>query len=315
MSEEFFSIRRDQNGLRPVYNLGNELGDCPQNCAFCGVGKSPQVTSEENIENFERIYADFRKIIQGPYHPVVYNQGNCTNPKEFSWKTLNHILKRFHGDPNVVYLSINSRESYATVTVLERLAVLRLSYPVHFVFGIESFSPRTYELLGKNTVAEMERFNAKLRSVNSRYASAQPLRGYTFGLDVNLVFLPELYLKPGESKTGNEATIQSSWVGEFRCLLATIDPIVPTEINLHPYYSVAAIPYEDADLSLFMQTLPELQRVLEVQVSNSCARPPHIFVGVEGTGYESSNYRRMLGRWGPTITEFNHTGKITWMEP
>ena len=306
-SNTLFNIRIDRNGLRPVYNLGNELGNCPFQCAFCGVGNSPQVTEEENIKNFDILYGEFSNRLQGRYHPVIYNQGNCTNPREFSWKTLRHILNRFRDDPDVAYVSINSRECYVSTQLLENLVSLELTYPVHFILGIESFSPRTLELLGKDTGNELQRLNEKLKPFNLQPVSEQGTKAYTFGLDVNLVFLPELYLGQGECRDGNESAIKSGWINEIQYLLNAIDPLVPVEINLHPYYRVKELPYESADLDIFMNALPEINRIVEAADFN---HSPHIFLGVEGSGYDSHAYQQTLARWTPVIDEFNRTGCI-----
>ena len=305
-----FNIRTDRNGWRPVYNLGNELGNCPFQCVFCGVRNSPQVTEEENIKKFDELYDEFSNCVKGRHHPVIYNQGNCTNPREFSWKTLCHILNRFRNDPDVAYVSINSRECFVSPRLLENLVSLKLSYPVHFILGVESFSTRAPELLGKDAGNELRRLNEKLKPFNERSVLEQVASTYTFGLDVNLVFLPELYLESGDCRDGNESKIKSGWINDFQCLLNAIDPLVPAEINLHPYYKVKELPYENADLDIFMSVLPEMNLML---TATNYAHHPHIFLGVEGSGYDSSAYQQTLARWTPTIDEFNTTGYVKYV--
>jgi hypothetical protein len=132
-------------------------------------------------------------------------------------------------------------------------------------------------------------------------------RPYTFGLDVNLVFLPELYLESGECRTGNESKIKSGWINEIQFLLKAIDPLTPVEINLHPYYKVKELPYENADLDIFMSVLPEINRMI---ATINYTHSPHIFLGVEGSGYDDPAYQKTLARWTPVIEEFNKTGRI-----
>ena len=112
---EFFTVRRDHNGLRLVYNLGNELGPCPNNCTFCNVGHSIRVSSEANIQEFDRFHQQFLEVIDGPYHPLIYNQGNVTNEAEFSKQTLDHVLGVLSGDPRIRFVSMNSRERMASL--------------------------------------------------------------------------------------------------------------------------------------------------------------------------------------------------------
>ncbi len=308
-----FTLRRDHLGLRPVYNLGNELGDCPYRCAFCGVGRSERVSPAWNVREFDRQHHEFLSVIDGPYHPVVYNQGNVTNPEEFSRATLDHILRTFVPDERVNRVSLNSREKDAPPDLLESLAGRALPFPVHFIFGVETFSPRSAKILGKDTRGELERFNAKLRQFNrSRDADRKPA-AYIFGLDLNLVFLPELYLEDSESRDGNDAKSLAGFQNEVSQLLRLIDPGVPVDINLHPYYEVATLPWASADLDIFMSVVPSLQEMVDRYNAEGTTRSTHIFIGVEGTGYEEEHEREQLARWKDLIEDYNRSGRCSWV--
>ena len=310
MSIESFSLRRDRNGLRPVYNLGNEGGACPNGCKFCNVGRSPKVSAENNLREFDKQHESFLRLIDGPYHPLIYNQGNVTNKREFSRVTLEHVLNAFQGDSRVVFLSLNSRQRYVTSKFLEFIFRSNLSYPIHFILGVESFSPRANDLFGKNTSGELERFIEIIRPVNQQ-SHRHPGVDYKLGLDVNIVFLPEMYLSNGMKRADNKTIISDGIRWELRQLLKRIDPFVPVEINLHPFYRVKNLPYEDMGLELLIEEIPALQAMVAEHNKTNSGRDTHLFVGVEGNGYEHSFYKKQLIEWKRAIKNFNFTGVLS----
>ncbi len=278
--EVVFPLRVDRNGYRPVYKLGNEGGNCSFGCKFCGVGKAPRVTSAQNIALFDLLHARYLPEIAGPYHPAIFNRGNVTDPKAFSPATLNHILGVFEKDARVQYVSLNSREVTATAEVLDALAVRRLPFPVHFIFGQESFNASALRVLGKNNQGEMERFVEKLKRYNQQHESGDGGKRYLFGLDVNLVFLPEVYLEAGESRNGCESKIAQGLADDLRKLLGHTDPLVPVQVNIHPYYEVESLPYKRADLFMLLRILPTLRQIVEEHNRKLGVWQTHLFVGV-----------------------------------
>ncbi|MCE5228568.1 hypothetical protein LLG95_03100 [bacterium] len=310
-SEFVFPVRVDQNGFRPVYKLGNEGGYCSFGCEFCGVGKSRRVTSAENISLFDELHAKYSVDIAGPYHPAIFNRGNVTDPKAFSPATLDHILGVFEKDKRVTYLSLNSREATATAEVLDRLAERRLPFPIHFIFGQESFSETAPQILGKNNRGELHRFIEKLEPYNSATGLKHEKR-YVFGLDVNLIYLPELYLKADEPRIGNESMIATGLANELRTLLAHCSPLVPVEVNIHPYYEVEALTHKKADLFLLMRILPQLRQIVEEHNARSGMPRTHVFIGVVFLDFYQSNLNTIQSKklvWLQTaINDFNRTG-------
>jgi hypothetical protein len=306
-----FTIRTDRNGSRLVFVLGNLLRNCPYNCRFCSVRSILQTSARDARRRFDELWTGYRQPVDGPFHPVIYNGGNVTNPREFSRDLLRHVLETFRGERNIRYLSLNSRETDASPEVLDELASLDLPYPLHFIFGIESFSRRTAHLLGKDTRGELHRFVAKLKPRNlSRRKLTPAPKSYLFGLDVNLVFLPELYLEDGALREGREPEIERGIVQDIEHLLATADPAVPIQINLHPFHRVPALPFADASLAQLIGILPALQALVERHNVPGNLAPTHLFVGVEGTGYDGDDWRRQIDAWGTVIDEFNRTGAI-----
>ena len=317
--EVVFPLRVDRNGYRPVYKLGNEGGNCSFGCKFCGVGKSVKITSAENIATFDALHAKYLTEIKGPYHPAIFNRGNVTDSKSLSLATLDHILGVFERDKRVTYLSLNSRESTATTEVLGRLVDRNLPFPIHFIYGQESFSESAQRILGKNNRGEMEQFMQKLKCRNQAYQPHDGGKRYQFGLDVNLVFLPELYLQAGESRKNNETRIAEGLADDLRRLLVRTDPLVPVEVNIHPYYEVAALPYEKADLLQLLRILPTLQRIVEEYNRKPHMYRTHLFLGVvfvvEGANEVSdSRQTKKLFQLQQAIDAFNRTGGFEGVE-
>ncbi|MGD0498153.1 MAG: hypothetical protein ABSC23_06930 [Bryobacteraceae bacterium] len=301
----------DRAGLRLVFPLGNLLQSCPYNCRFCGVKTTLQTSADEARRRFDELWAAYRQLGGGPFHPVIYNGGNVTNPREFSSELLLHVLETFRGERDIQYLSLNSREADASPEVLDRLASLYLPYPMHFIFGVESFSARAAQLLGKDTRGELHRFIAKLKPRNLGQRKLRPApKSYLFGLDVNLVFLPELYLEDGHLRQGHASEIERGIVRDLEHLLAAADPDVPIQVNLHPFYWVPALPFADSSLAQLIGILPALQALVERHNVPGNRAPSHLFVGVEGTGYGGDDWRRQIDAWGTLIDEFNRTGAI-----
>lgn len=310
MNQELFSLRKDQNGLRPVFFLGNERGECHFQCKFCNVRKIRKVTSKENIRAFNEQYAMYSQTVNESHHPVIYNRGNATNPDEFSRKTLNYVLDSFNNNNQIRFISINSREKFATPHTLEYLANKKLNYPIHFILGIESFSKNTAKMLGKNTIGELQRFVSRLRYYNQKHNQIKSRKTYVFGLDANLVFLPELYLDNGETREKNQAKIKEGIKNDLRQLLKNTNPNVPLEINIHPFCRVDLLPYKDAELGTLMKTLPELQKMVKQHNNITGNYQTHLFIGVGGTGYSTKHQKNQIQKWKPIIDKFNQTGKI-----
>lgn len=291
-----FSQRKDQNGLRIIFQLKNE-SKCPFNCRFCNVNKLPLLKPINNIGTFIRQYKKYSKSIHEIYHPLIYNFGNATNPKELSKNTLDFILNTFDNDKLVKFVSINSRESFATPELLNYLVNKKLKFPIHFILGVETFSKNIIKILGKNTAGELEKFTKKLKLYNEKYAKKFN-KQYIFGLDVSLLFLPELYLRKNETRK-NFQKIKEGIKSDLKQLLSVSEPSVPMEINIHPFCQVESLSYRDAPMNILIKMLPELQRII-----NGSGIKTHLFVGVEGSGYK----KLLFQKWKKVINGFNQTG-------
>lgn len=308
MQDQIFSLRRDRNGFRPVFPLGNVLGLCPYDCSFCGVKTTERVTVAQVKRRFDELCAVYSGQIDGDYHPVIYNRGNVTNPREFPPELLSYVLERFRFDSRMVYISINSREMDATEEFLALLAGHHLSFPVHFIFGLESFSDRMPALMGKNTTGELGRFVDKLRPYNSAGRDLVDAGQYVFGLDVNLVCMPELYLPETQTRDGNERTILRGIESELALVLSECPREVPIQVNLHPYHRVESLPFDDLGLDVIFAALPRLQSRLDEYNRWNSGPPVHLFVGVEGPGYQTEFWRMQREKWGNLLAVFNETG-------
>lgn len=310
MNKNLFTIREDRHGLSLVFLLGNALGCCPYNCRFCSTKTSRKVHPDEAIHRFDELCLQYSPEIDGPYHALIFNHGNVTNELECPTHVLDHILDQFSNDGRVVYVSLNSREREASREVLEGLAQKKLPFPVHFIFGLESFSPRMPEILGKDTRGELERFIRKLEPFNAGHDFGEGGNTYTFGLDVNLIFLPELYRTEGQVGSVGPAEAKRGLMGDLRKLLSESSASVPMQINIHPYCRVDALSYGDENLNVLMAVLPELQDMISSHNITVISPPVHIFVGVEGLGYAKAEQFHQIREWKPVIDEFNRSGLV-----
>jgi len=290
--------------------MGNTLGLCPHDCKFCSVKTGDKVPVEEIVARFDELFVLYQERIDGPYHPVIYNAGNVTNAREFPRELLDHVLGKFSTDKRVSYVSLNSREQYMTHELLECLADKRLSYAIHFIIGVESFSEKAPRILGKNTAGELTRAVLKLKWFNRQYARQDAELSYVFGLDTNLVFLPELYIKEGRPREAGFDEIRLGLENDLARLLNVIDSDVPVEINIHPYCKVDALPYDDADLGTLVYMLPGLRDLVAEHNKIPGNRRTHLFVGVEGAGYSTEHQKRQIQKWKPYIDTFNQDNRV-----
>jgi hypothetical protein len=306
-----YPLREDRNGKRAVFLLGNERQEgCPYQCRFCNVKNLSHSTREQNKSAFESQYREYRGLLAGQrYHALIYNSGNATNEIELARDTLDYILTTFNCDDAVEYSSINSRQELATRAVLDHIAIKRLNYPVHLIFGLESFSESMARVLGKDTRGDLERYIEKLRGYNQK-TPQNNRRGYVFGLDVALLFLPELYLGEGEGREGNFEKIKGGIAGDLRKLLAFATGEVPIEINLHCFSKVDGLPYESADYASLISMVTELQGIVE-EHNLSYGGTTHIFLGQYYDESQSSDEQKeKMAHLNRLTAAFNKTGRL-----
>ncbi len=307
-----FPIREDANGARTVFLLGNERdGGCIYVCKGCNVRDFPGNTPEENKDRFLSQFEVIKEeLAEGRYHALIYNEGNATHSQEMTPATLDLLLNTFDRDNLVDYVSLNSREELATQDVLDSLAVRNTHYPIHFILGQESFSPRVPEIFGNKSPRSLEKFVTKLAPYNIEHSGSSG-KDYVFGLDVNLLFLPEFYLEKGESREGNEAKIIAGMKNDLRRVLDQTGKDVPIEINIHCYSKWGRVPYASADFSTLLGIVPDLQTMVEQDNRAKGGYQTHIFLGqfyAERTpeGYVNDQAVQM----NQLTADFNKTGKI-----
>jgi hypothetical protein len=307
-----FPIREDANGARAVFLIGNERdGGCVYVCKGCNVRDFPGNTPEENKDRFLSQFESIKNDLGGRrYHALIYNEGNATHSQEMTPETLDLLLNTFDADKLIDYVSINSREELATKNVLDSLAARNTHYPLHFILGQESFSPRVSEIFGNKSSRSLEKFVTKIAPYNQQHSNTET-KGYVFGLDANLLFLPEFYLEAGEKRKGNETKIITGIKNDLRKVLDQTGKGVPIEINIHCYSQWGSVPYASADFSTLLDVVPDLQAMVEQdnQAKGECGT--HIFLGqfyAERTPQGYVNERAV--RMNELIADFNKTGTL-----
>jgi len=296
-------------GLRYVFFLRNEDGSCKYRCTFCEIGKSNKVSSDYNITLFNNRYKDYqRKISRYKNHPLIYNRGNITDEKAFSRKTLKHILTRFNNNSKITHLSLNSREKEVTSEFINFISEMKLSYPIHFILGQESFSTGTLKTIGKNSNGEYQRLANKLIAFN--YNDSPPeVKPYNFGIDCNLLFLPELYIGNVFNRYKYDKEIKDGFIEDVKKVLEYSSVQVPLTINLHPYYKVKSLPYENADIDQIIDLLPQIHNL----ITHNNKKRKHkisIFIGFRGIKIGNKQIDAKIDRWNNIIDSFNEKNKL-----
>ena len=305
-----FPLRKDRYGYRYVFFLGNEGGNCKYQCRFCEIGKSNAVDSTYNIMLFDYLYNDFKlKLRNETTHPLLYNRGNITDEKSCSRKTLTHILNKFKSDTNIHHLSINSREKEADANFMDYIMNFKLSFPIHFILGQESFSSKTTEIIGKNTVAEFDSLVKKI----SLYNYISDSKTYIFGIDVNLLFLPELYIGNAKRK-GNEVDIFAGLHKDIDYAINTSTDSFPLTININPYYKVNTLPYENADIEHFISLLPPISEHI-YEINKNRRFEVSVFVGFRPVKMFDNLHNKEIVEFESVIDEFNEMQKAVHTHP
>ncbi len=308
MMNTSFPIRKDLYGLRYVFFLGNEGGNCKYQCTFCEIGKSNAVSSEYNIILFDNLFEDYlEKIVDKKNHPLIYNRGNITDERAFSSKTLTHLLTKFNNNQSITHLSLNSREKEVSSKFIEFVLEMDLSYPIHFILGQESFSSRTHQIIGKNSRGEYLRLNKKISQFNLKsYLTGN--KNYNFGIDINLLFLPELYIGETDRKEYNEE-IDEGLIDDIEKALNNSTKEIPLTINIHPYYKVKTLPYENADIEQLIDLLPQIKYLVSKHNSDRIHKTS-VFIGFRGikTGHKITDLQ--IDNWSKVFNSFNEKNDL-----
>lgn len=303
-----FPIRKDLYGLRYVFFLGNEGGYCKYKCTFCEIGKSNAVSPEYNINLFDNLFEDYlEKIADKKNHPLIYNRGNITDESAFSRKTLTHLLTKFNYNSSITHLSLNSREKEVSNGFIEFVLKMNLSFPIHFILGQESFSNRTSQIIGKNTSGEYLRLNNKISQFNSEsYLSGN--KNYNFGIDINLLFLPELYIGETDRKE-HKKEIYEGLIDDIEKALNNSTKEIPLTINIHPYYKVKTLPYENADIEQLIDLLPRIKTLVSTH-NNGREHKTFVFIGFRGvkTGHKITDLQ--IDNWNKIFNSFNEKNDL-----
>lgn len=124
--------------------------------------------------------------------------------------------------------------------------------------------------------------------------------------------MPELYLDERESREKNFQKIKKGVEKDLEQLLNSINYKMPVEINIHPFCHVKSLPYKDANLDMFMKILPRLQEIVDEYNKGCKDYQTHLFIGMEGKGYNRKDHKNQIQKWKKIIEKFNWTGKISF---
>ena len=155
---ELFEISQDNYGNRLALVFGNELGRCPfyeKECSFCeiGNGEGKKFTSEENLKRykfFKEYYSNFKDI----NHLIIYNSGSTLNTREFSYKTLEGILKDLK-DKDIKAISFDTRPRFIDDDKIQLIKSYLDDKDIYFTIGLETYDDsKRRNILNKNITKE-----------------------------------------------------------------------------------------------------------------------------------------------------------------
>jgi|GEM_PF-1325990 len=311
-----FNERLDSDGIREIISIGNENpGGCPFSCVGCGVHDQVVISSSEDnkklIDNLINEISlkinkeNFNYQSEG-YHICVYNEGNVANPKELSWENLEFLLLSINNlEIPPKFISLNSRSVFITREFLEKVNSLGLNYNIHFIMGVESLTERGKNIYGKKNIdKEIEEAFNIIKDFNND--SNNKIK---YGIDAGFVFLPEFYLDENESRE-NKEKIKNGFEKEIMDFIEKYsNKGVPIRINLHPFYRTTGLSFDDSCNSLneFFKALPEIIKLIQEknkQIQNEKEKTA-IFIGVNGKGYETEEWKEAIKKWEEIILKLN----------
>ncbi len=121
--------------------------------------------------------------------------------------------------------------------------------------------------------------------------------------------MPDLYLPETQTRDGHKLRILRSIESVLALVLRECPREAPIQVNLHPYHRVKTLPFDDLDLDVVFAALPRVHSRLDEYNRRNSGSPVHLFVGVEGPGYQAEFRRMQREKWGDCIVVFNETGK------
>jgi len=303
----------DADGLRETIYLGNErAGGCPFRCKGCGVHDNFKLVTK--AENRRIILSEINALIlrrknflqkykKNKCHVIVYNSGNVTSFEELSKANFVYLLKSLKKlSPVPQIVALNSRGGFVNDNLLQLLSDLDLPYRVDFDIGVESLTKRGMNIYGKNNIdKEFARMFNIIKNYNFKNAER-------FGIMANFVYLPEAYLNENESRKGNLKKIRVGFVNEIISFAKNYSNRgVPLRINLHPFYFVKGLPYEDSNLDDFMGAMKVINIKLD-KMNESIKKGPmkvSVFIGIQGRAYKRDNWTKQIKKWGGKIKLLN----------
>tara|TARA_Y100000310_G_C20621132_1_gene783346 strand:- start:86 stop:1015 length:930 start_codon:yes stop_codon:yes gene_type:complete len=218
----------DAYGSRLALVFGNEFanGECPfytaKQCNHCdiGAGEGKQFDSEMNAERLGFFQEQYKDVLKGIEHLVIYNSGSTLNKREMSRKTLREVLDYASSLEDCKVVSLDSREMYATEDSLDYVVgSLREDQQARVILGIESQSDEVR--IGKLNKRMTRKGIERAFSVVGKYEG-------NVGVDVNIVFQPP-------ELNGEDAITEAVETLKYGLDLGE-QYGVPVDFNFHPYY-------------------------------------------------------------------------------
>ena len=310
-TESLFKPVLDRRGLRLAIVLGNEAPDgiCPfalaDLCHHCdiGLGEGLRFDATKNLSRLGWLQKHYASVWPRLNHLVVYNSGSVLNPLELTPAVLNAILDFARSLPELRLVSLESRESFITRSVVGRVAAtLGSGRELRIIVGIESADDAVRnQVLRKNMPrAGIERAVRNIATVRQRALASHD----------NAIALPGVAMNVIIGCPGTSAATSVTDAVETAVYSVTLAQTygIPIDLNLHPYY-----PSKRGTARFANHSCPSVESTFEAvsSIAQSVGDRAVIFVGLEDEGHDQnpSGRAEYFARIAQAMDYFNRTGQ------
>jgi hypothetical protein len=310
-TESLFKPVLDRRGLRLAIVLGNEApnGVCPyavtDNCHHCdiGLGEGLRFDAAKNLSRLGWLQKYYASVWPRLNHLVVYNSGSVLNPVELTPAVLAAVLDFARSLPELRLVSLESRESFVSASVISRVAAtLGGERELRVIIGIESADDAVRN--------QMLRKNMSRAGIERAVRNIATVRQTALASHDNAIALPGVAMNviigcPGTSAATSVADAVQTAV--YSVTLAETYSI-PVDLNLHPYY-----PNKRGTGRFASHFRPSVESTLEAvsSIAQSVGDRAVIFIGLEDEGHDQNPSERAeyFARIIRATDYFNRTGQ------
>jgi len=136
----------------------------------------------------------------------------------------------------------------------------------------------------------------------------QKNKNYNYGIDCNLLFLPELYIGK-ENRNQHSKEIAVGFIEDINNTLKYSSPQVPLTININPFYKVKSLPFKNADINQLLDLLPLIMELVNKH-NKERKHKITVFIGFRGIKTGNKQIDLKIDRWNNIFNLFNENNKL-----